>query len=208
MLLNILSDACTWFASDSIHLVDFAAALLGLCYLYLEYRANIWLWFVSVVMPICHAIVYFRVGLFADFGMEFVYVIIAFYGWASWRFGNKANPKEEKPITHFPKHLLAPMAMAFIVTWVAIWWLLAKYTTSNVPVADSFTTALSILAYFSLARKWAEQWLLWFVVDIVCTGLYMYKGIPFSACLYAIYTIVAVFGYMQWLRLMKEQPQA
>ena len=32
--------------------------------------------------------------------------------------------------------------------------------------------------------------------------LYIYKQIPFTACLYAFYTVMAVLGYRQWLRKM------
>ncbi len=30
-----------------------------------------------------------------------------------------------------------------------------------------------------LARKYVEQWLVWIVVDVVCCGLYVYKGTLF-----------------------------
>lgn len=70
------------------------------------------------------------------------------------------------------------------------------------PVTDAFTTALSIVALWALARKYAEQWLLWFVVDAVCTWLYIRKGIPFKATIYGLYTVVALLGYRKWLRMM------
>jgi nicotinamide mononucleotide transporter len=72
-----------------------------------------------------------------------------------------------------------------------------------VPWSDAFTTALSIIAMWMLARKYAEQWLAWLVVDAVCVALYIYKGIYFYATLYAIYTVIAYIGYRKWLRMMK-----
>ena len=39
---------------------------LGLLYLWLEYKANIWLWVVGLIMPIVHGTLYFRSGLYAD----------------------------------------------------------------------------------------------------------------------------------------------
>ena len=76
------------------------------------------------------------------------------------------------------------------------------FTNSTVPVADSFTTALSIVALWALAQKYAEQWLLWLVVDLVCCILYVYKGIPFKAAIYGLYTVVAVLGYRKWLKMI------
>ncbi len=109
------------------------------------------------------------------------------------------------PITHIPRLILAGASAAFLAIWGALYLILAYLTDSTVPVADSFTTALSIVASWMLARKYVEQWLAWIVVDAVCVGLYIYKEIYFYAALYAIYTVIAFFGYRKWLRAMREQ---
>jgi nicotinamide mononucleotide transporter len=82
--------------------------------------------------------------------------------------------------------------------------LLTTFTDSTVPGLDSFTTALCIVAYWMLSRKYVEQWLVWLVVDAVTVGLYLYKGIPLTAGLYALYTGLAVAGYLRWLRMMRQ----
>jgi len=41
------------------------------------------------------------------------------------------------------------------------------------------------------------------VVDIVTCVLYFYKDIPFKASLYALYVIIAVFGYFKWRKMME-----
>ena len=71
-------------------------------------------------------------------------------------------------------------------------------------MTDSFTTALSVIAMWALAKKYVEQWLLWLVVDAVCTVLYVYKGIPFKAAIYGLYTIVAVAGYLKWKKMAQQ----
>lgn len=73
------------------------------------------------------------------------------------------------------------------------------------PLADAFTTALSIVAMWMLARKFLEQWIAWIAVDAVCIGLYAYKGIYLYAVLYTIYTVIAIIGYRNWRRIMHRQ---
>ena len=87
--------------------------------------------------------------------------------------------------------------------WVAIYFLLSRFTNSTVPIADAFTTALSIVGIWALARKYLEQWFVWIVVDIVTSALYFYKDIPFKASLYALYVVIAVFGYFKWRKMME-----
>lgn len=89
------------------------------------------------------------------------------------------------------------------VVWVLIYWLLVTFTNSTVPLADSFTTALSLIGIWALAHKYLEQWFVWIAVDVVTVILYWHKDIPFKASLYALYVIIAVFGYFKWRRIMK-----
>jgi nicotinamide mononucleotide transporter len=41
------------------------------------------------------------------------------------------------------------------------------------------------------------------VVDMVCTILYIQKGIPFKAGLYGLYVVIAVMGYQKWKKMAK-----
>ena len=187
---------------DWLRLIDIIGLVLGLLYLWLEYRANIWLWAVGIIMPIVNSYLLFAKGLYADFGMEFYYVVIAIYGYCCWKWGNKTDKGKELPITHYkPRHIVASTITGLIL-WGGIYWFLKYHTNSTVPILDSFTTALSAVAMWALARKYLEQWLLWLVVDAVSCGLYIYKGIPFRACLYGLYTVIAVFGYLKWKKMV------
>lgn len=190
------------------HFLEILGFITGIVYLILEYRASVWLWPITIIMPLISLVVYFNAGLYADFGINIYYALIAIYGWWAWLYGRKRNERQQAdtklPIIHTPRRLVAPLVLASLLLWFGIWWLLVAFTNSNVPVADAFTTALSIVAYWMLARKHAEQWLVWLVVDAVCAVLYVYKQIPFYAVLYALYTIIAWFGYKKWLRLMSQ----
>ena len=88
----------------------------------------------------------------------------------------------------------------FLAAHGALYLLLARFTDSTVPFWDSLTTALSIVAMWMLSRKYVEQWLVWLAADLVTVGLYLYKEIPWTAALYALYSALAVAGYLRWRR--------
>lgn len=187
-------------------ILEIAGLLVGLAYLYFEYHANRLMWLMSVIMPMISLWVYFRAGLYADFAINIYYLVIAVYGYAVWTFGLKRDNKSEPvPITHTPRRMYVRLIFALLAIYAFITWLLINFTNSTVPYYDAFTTALSIVAMWMLACKYVEQWLAWFVVDAVCVGLYIYKGIDFYAVLYAVYTVIALLGYRKWLRLMRQQ---
>ena len=88
----------------------------------------------------------------------------------------------------------------YVVLHIVLYFLLSEFTDSRVPLLDSMSTALSIVAMWMLSRKLVEQWLVWLVVDMISVGLYFYKGIPLTASLYLLYSALAVVGYMRWRR--------
>lgn len=207
---------------------------IGILYLWWEYHADPKVWLASVIMPMISMWIYFSKGLYADFGINIYYLVIAIYGFWNWTrkahrqshldtSENKASTsttssdsteitskqeggssKHELPVSHTPLKVWAGIIPVSLLLWWFIWWILTTFTDSTVPVADAFTTALSIVGLWMMAKKYAEQWLIWLIVDLVCSCLYWYKGIPFYSVLYAIYTVIAWFGYRKWLRLIPD----
>lgn len=187
---------------DYDKIIEIFGLAVGLAYLYFEYHANRLVWLMSVIMPMFSLWVYYRAGLYADFGINIYYLVIAVYGYVCWSFNLKKKEPHQLPISHMPGRCYVPALLAFGAIFVGLAYVLDNYTNSTVPWYDAFTTALSIVGLWMLARKYVEQWLAWFVVDAVCVWLYYYKGIPFYSVLYAVYTVIALFGYRKWLKLM------
>ena len=185
-----------------MHGLEIAGVAIGLVYLWLEYRASVWLWATGIVMPAIYIFVYYWAGFYADMGINVYYLVAGVYGWAAWlRRGDDGRRKALK-ISRMPGRYYAPAAVVGMVFFAMIAWILMRHTDSTVPIGDSLTTALSIVALWMLARKYVEQWLVWLVVDVVCCGLYLYKGLYPTAALYGFYSVVAVFGYLKWLKIM------
>ena len=190
----------------SAHWLDIFTTILGFIYIWLEYKAHIGLWLVSIIMPAMDVWLYGSHGLYGDAGMAVYYTFAAIYGYAVWKFGNGGkHGKTSLPITHIRGKYLLPVFAAFLAVWAVTYLVLSNYTDSTVPATDAFTNALSIVGLWALARKYVEQWIIWIVVDLFCCYLYIVKGIPFKALLYGAYVIIAVFGYRNWLRLMKAE---
>lgn len=189
-------------------IIEIIGVVVGLVYLYLEYKASIHLWIVSIIMPAIYLYIFFRAGLYADVGINLYYLLIALYGWAAWRysfrlFGKKENHlKEELQISRATRKDWLKAGVGYLVAQVAIAWALGRFTDSDVVIVDSFVAALSIVGMWMLARKVIEQWWVWFVVDIVSVGLFIYKELYFTAILYLLYAVIAVFGYRKWNKLM------
>ena len=194
------------------HWLEIVTTVLGLLYIWLEYRAHIALWFVGIVMPAMDVWLFYKHGLYGDAGMAVYYTLAAIYGYIVWKMADWKNRRngavaagsdeEALPITHMPLKKYLPVALAFLAAWAGTYYVLITWTQSTVPVLDAFTNALSFIGLWALARKYIEQWLFWIPVDLVCAGLYIYKGIPFKASLYGLYVLIAVMGWFRWKKMM------
>lgn len=181
-------------------ILQLSGILLGLLYLWLEYRADIRLWIVGLIMPVVHGILYYRSGLYADCSMQAYYVLAGLYGWCVWQRNKAGATQKQKTlrIGHTPLRIVPILLTAYICAHIGIYLLLVRFTDSTVPFWDSFTTALSIIAMWMLSRKLVEQWLVWLLVDLTTVGLYLYKDIPLTAGLYLLYSALAIVGYLRW----------
>lgn len=185
--------------------LEILGTAIGIVYLYLEYKANPWLWIASIAMPAIYLTVYYEAGLYADLGISIYYIIASVYGLICWLKKPRLNRAEDEShtrISHTPRALYIPLTIVLSTIFVLIGYILSRFTDSTVPWADAFTTALSIVAMWMLARKYVEQWLVWIVADVGCAILYVYKDLFFTGALYLAYAVIAVAGYRKWKHLM------
>ena len=149
--------------------LEIAGTLIGLLYLWFEYKASIWLWPDSVIMPAIYIVIYYQVGLYADSAISIYYLLAGIYGWGMWL--RHTPDKGEKPVSGTPSKLLLPMFVVLLVVFVLIGIILKTCTDSTVPWWDSFTTALSIIAMWN--NGWYGWLLILFLVVSIFTKIYI-----------------------------------
>ena len=97
--------------------LDIFTTILGLLYIYLEYKAHIGLWIVGIIMPALDVYLYYNHGLYGDAGMAVYYTLAAIYGYVAWKLGSS---KEKAPlkISHTPLKLYLPILLFFLVAFL------------------------------------------------------------------------------------------
>lgn len=185
-----------------MELLELIGVAVGVVYLYWEYRADKLLWLAGVVMPAIYVFVYFDAGFYADAAINVYYLGAGLWGWLYWLRGRTKSGKELR-ISHTPLRLWFPLSVVAAGLWAGLWVLLETATDSTVAAGDAFTTALSVVGLWMLAKKYVEQWWVWAVVDVVCAVLYFQKGLAPTGALYAVYAVVSLFGWWAWRKRAK-----
>ena len=181
--------------------IEITGALISLLYLRLEYKANVWLWPVGVITPLIYIYIFFTGKLYAVMGINIYYLFASIYGWYCWK--RHATDESGQQIRQLPANYVWKLFAVFAALFMLIVWILARYSDNPAPYGDALVTALSVVAMWMLAHKFAEQWLVWFVVNVASAALFFSQALYPTSVLYGIYAIVSVFGYRKWKLMAK-----
>jgi nicotinamide mononucleotide transporter len=168
----------------------------------LQVKQNIWNWPIGIANNVLYIIVFWRSGLFADCGLQAVYIVISVYGFWSWKRGGVAHG-ELKVSRLTPRHGVY-IATATAVSLLTITWMLKAYTPSTVPWGDATTTSLSLAAQYMMSRKILENWTIWNLANVIYMALYIYKGLYLTTVLYMVFFGMCVAGHIRWNKELEQ----
>lgn len=197
MLHNIL----LWISENYIEVLGSA---FGLLYILFSIKQNIWCWPIGFITSALYVYVFFVTKFYADMGLQVYYLVMSLYGWYHWMFGARSKKQDALKISVTNLKLGIYLFLANGILFIFIAYILINFTDSPIPYWDAFTTAASFVATWMLARKIIEHWIIWVVVDAVSMGLYIYKGLYPTVILFAVYTVLAVLGYIEWKKELKK----
>ncbi len=189
MLLNLLS----WIAENYL---EFIAAVSGVAGVYLTSRQIIWCWPVAIVNVVLSMYIFFIEKLYQDTILQVFYLIMAFYGWYNWMYGGKS--KDDLKVSRMKWNAIVLMLGTGTALLFGFGYFFHTYTDASIPYWDAATTVWGIIGTYLMAKKKIENWIIWLAVDILCVGIYYYKGLYGFVGLYFIFTILAIYGYIQW----------
>lgn len=182
------------------HFLEYFGVLTGLMYLILEIIQHRAMWVVGFVTSFVYIFVFFFSKFYADMSLNVYYVCISIYGFLQWRRGTV--PVDESPAEIIYHHLKWRLAVAIaaitVLLYGLLYFILSRYTDSPIPAGDAFTTALSIVATWMLARRILEHWWLWVVVNFVSMVLYYQRELYPTCFLFVCYGILAIVGWINW----------
>ena len=176
--------------------IEIIAALFGVAGVYLSVRQNVWNWPVGIVNVALYVLVFYNARLYADMGLQVIYILLALYGWHQWLYGGPG--RSTLPV----KRARAPELLVALIIGAAGAWgigaLLARFTNASLPHLDAALTSASLVAQWMATRKLLENWLLWIAADVVYIGMFIYKRLYPTAALYVVFTALAILGYARW----------
>lgn len=186
-----------------MNIFELVAVIFGIVSVYLSTRQSIWSWPTGIVNVTMYIVVFWQSKLYADMGLQVVYLALSIYGWYEWLYGGKGHT--ELHVSRTPRRLAILLAVAGAGTAALLGTFLSRHTDASLPHLDATATATSLVAQYLMTRKYVESWLVWIVIDVVYVGMFIYKGLYLTAGLYAVFFALAVAGWRAWRRAYEDE---
>ena len=178
--------------------IEIVAAIVTAISIWLATTENVWYYPTGIVSVLLYAWTFFDAHLYAETGLQFVWLALMIYGWREWMHGGAG--KSELPVTRTTRWGWIVVAISGGVLSIVIIAIQKKWTNNPAPYIDSSIAAWSIVAQWMTARKWIENWLMWIVINIAAVALYVNRHLWPTAVLYAVLLLLGIEGYRKWRR--------
>lgn len=178
--------------------LEIIGVLFGLASVLFAKKNNILVYPTGIISTIIFVYLLNKWGLMGDMMINIYYTTMSVYGWYLW--SRKSDDKPELPITSVTSKEIYYGVLLFILTVVFVLFVYNYFDkfTDWTAYVDTFTTGIFFVGMWLMAKRKLENWILWIIGDLVSIPLYFYRGYTFTSIQYAIFTIIAVYGYIEW----------
>ena len=198
--------------------LEAVAAFFGLLSVFFSVKRNIWVYPTGIISTTIYVYILFNFGLLGDMLINVYYSIMSIYGWISW---NKNTDNQIISVDFAKKKDWLVGLNLFAMSLVAVCgvyyfkpFIDNHFSMNGVSLGfqqldwanwlDIFTTSLFLIGMWFMAKRKVENWLFWIVGDLICIPMMLYKGLGITSLQYLVFTIMAVMGYLEWLKQVKK----
>ncbi len=187
---TLLGTAVTW-----LEVIAFVLALANIACNVYEIH---WGWPLTIIASVLYAWLFYASKLYGEAGVNVFFAVAALWGWWQWLRGHRSGSSAPLRIARLDSQGIVITVVGWAVAWLGCALLLRAITDSDVPWADGFVTAGSVVGTVLLGRKFIENWPIWLIVNAASVALFAYKGLTLTVVLYVIFFGLAIWGWIGW----------
>ncbi|SFW31262.1 nicotinamide mononucleotide transporter [Sinomicrobium oceani] len=187
--------------------LEIIAVVFGFLSVLYSKRENILVYPTGIISTAIFVYILWVYGLLGDMLINAYYFSMSIYGWYFWT--RKVDATHFIPVTRTTTGEKKWSVILFILTVGFVFGIYGLFNRldSWTSYADTVTTAIFFVGMWLMARKKLENWTYWIIGDLISVPLYMYKGLVFTSLQYALFTVIAIFGYLAWKKNLNRSPE-
>lgn len=189
--------AGSWWQVIPFTITEDLGFITGALSVWLTVVENIWNFPIGIANDVFFFVLFWQAGLFADMGLQVIYILLGLQGWYLWLHGGK-NKTALRVSSISPRELLMLLLITIVATTGMTFYL--QTIQDSAPLWDALTTVLSLVAQYMLNKKFVENWYFWIIADLIYIPLYVYERLYLTGAVYVIFLVMCLFGIRAWLQ--------
>lgn len=204
-IFNLLFEQYSGYEIFDI-VLEIVAVIFGLISVWCSKKNNILVFPTGMISTLIFVYLLLKWELLGDMMINGYYFMMSIYGWYIWT--RRSNGEFVSPISKMSIKEYKASVLIFIGTLFFVYTVYQTFDkwTSWVAYIDTLTTGIFFVGMWLMAKRKIENWIFWIIGNLISVPLYFYKGFTFTSFQYFIFTIIAIFGYLEWKKHLNRSP--
>ena len=180
------------------------AGISGVISVVLCAKGKISFYFIGFVQTITYTFLAWRNCFYGEVMENIFYLVTMVWGIFVWK---KNSTVDDNGSAHVEVLKFTPVMWVLSILGTVACTLGMGYWLDSIGSAQAYTDAatniLAIFAQILMVKRYKEQWLWWFIIDILCLKMWFVAGNWSMVAMYVAWTINCVYGWYNWTKLNK-----
>ncbi len=205
IIFTLVNVAVLIYSKEGI--LGFTASITGMLSVILVAKGKISNYYFGIINVVIYGFISYNSKYYGEAMLNILYFLpMQIIGFIMWR-RNNVNTDESKEVR------AERMRAKEIILWsvlsgiaVIVYGIILKKLNNTLPMADSFTTVLSVTAMILMVKRYLEQWIVWIMIDIVAIYMWLFVKSDYNiTIMWTAYLVNAVYGLYNWVQLYRRE---
>ncbi len=201
-------------------LLEASGTVFGILSVYFSIKKNIWVYPTGIISTLIYVYILFNFGLLGDCMINVYYTAMSVYGWILWSKNSKDHVHVDVSWATHKERMFAGILFILSLALVTLIYYYKPYIDNQFSMKDTnlglyhldwanwldvITTSIFLVGMWFMARQRIENWIFWIIGDFICIPMMIFKELGITSVQYLVFTIMAILGYVNWKKSLKEK---
>lgn len=189
-------------------ILESLAVIFGIFSVVYSKKNNVLVYPTGLAGTIIYIYLAFVWNLYGDLIINAYYFYMSIYGWYVWsRKDKNHNDLVKINVMQGADNIKCLAIFLLSVAGVSAVYIYFDKFTHWWAFVDTIVTGLLFVGMWLMARRKIENWLFLISGNIIAIPLFFLKGYTLTSILYIVLTVIAIYGYKAWKKILQSEKQ-
>lgn len=186
--------------------LNIIAGLAGVVSVVMCAKGRTMFYFVGFIQTITYLVLAWQNRFYGEVLENLFYFVTMIWGIFVWKANEITNEDGTSDVLakKFTKDQWVVSIVFTVLATLIMGWCL-NFIGSAQAYTDAATNVMAIFAQLLMVRRYREQWIWWFVIDVFCIKLWWVAGNWSMVAMYIAWAANTIYGWINWSKLNKTQ---